>query len=342
MTEGWTYQKAGVNIDLANSTVEKIKTLVKSTRRPEVIADIGGFSGVFCMGKKGKNSPCLVASTDGVGTKLKIAIHLGVHDSIGIDLVAMCVNDILCTGAEPWFFLDYFACGKLREQILEKVISGIVEGCRLAGCALLGGETAEMPGMYQDNDYDLAGFAVGSVLEDRLIDGCNIQKGDRVIALASSGLHSNGFSLARKVLDWNHIQYDQMVGDLDLARELLKPTRIYVKSILKLLQEVPVRGIAHITGGGIVENIPRILPQKYGVLLNKNKINIPEIFSFLQKIGKIPETEMWRTFNMGIGMVLIIEKSEVDKTLTLLNEVGEDAYLIGEVVFGQEGVKWSD
>ena len=342
MTEGWTYQKAGVNVDLANTTVEKIKTLVKSTRRSEVITDIGGFSGVFCMGEKGKNHPCLVASTDGVGTKLKIAIHLGVHDSIGIDLVAMCVNDILCTGAEPWFFLDYFACGKLHSNILERVISGIVQGCQLAGCALLGGETAEMPGMYQDNDYDLAGFAVGSVLEDRLIDGQSIQNGDGVIALASSGLHSNGFSLVRKVLDWNHIQYDQVVGDLDLARELLKPTRIYVKSVLKLLKEVSVRGIAHITGGGIVENVPRILPQHHGVSLFKNEIHIPEIFSFLQKIGKIPETEMWRTFNMGVGMILIIEKSEIDKTLHLLNENGENAYLIGEVILDREGVKWND
>ncbi|HAX98205.1 MAG TPA: phosphoribosylformylglycinamidine cyclo-ligase [Candidatus Atribacteria bacterium] len=342
MTEGWTYQKAGVNVDLANTTVEKIKNMVQSTRRSEVIADIGGFSGIFCMGEKGKNHPCLVASTDGVGTKLKIAIHLGIHDSIGIDLVAMCVNDILCTGAEPWFFLDYFACGKLHSNILERVISGIVQGCQLAGCALLGGETAEMPGMYQDNDYDLAGFAVGSVLEDRLIDGQSIQNGDGVIALASSGLHSNGFSLVRKVLDWNHIQYDQVVGDLDLAQELLKPTRIYVKSILKLLQEVSVRGIAHITGGGIVENVPRILPQHHGVSLFKNEMYIPEIFSFLQKIGKIPETEMWRTFNMGIGMVLIVEKSEVDKTLNLLTKNGENAYLIGEVVSEQEGVKWSE
>lgn len=342
MIEGWTYKKAGVNVDLANTTVEKIKNLVKSTRRSEVIADIGGFSGIFCMGETGKNRPCLVASTDGVGTKLKIAIHLGIHDSIGIDLVAMCVNDILCTGAEPWFFLDYFACGKLRSEILEKVISGVVKGCQLAGCALLGGETAEMPGMYQDNDYDLAGFVVGSVLEKRIIDGRNIQKGDGVIALASSGLHSNGFSLVRKVLDWNHVQYDHVIGDLDLAQELLMPTRIYVKSILKLLQEVPVRGIAHITGGGIVENVPRILPQHHGILLFKNEIHIPEIFSFIQKIGKIPETEMWRTFNMGIGMIIIVEKSEVDKTLNLLTKNGENAYLIGEVVSEQEGVKWSE
>jgi len=342
MIEEWTYQKSGVNIDLANATVEKIKTLVMSTRRPEVIADIGGFSGIFRMGEKGKNSPCLVASTDGVGTKLKIAIHLGVHDTIGIDLVAMCVNDILCAGAEPWFFLDYFACGKLRTEILEKVITGVVQGCQLAGCALLGGETAEMPGMYQENDYDLAGFAVGSVLENNIIDGHNIQIGDGVVALASSGLHSNGFSLVRKVLDQNHIKYDQMVGELDLAQELLKPTRIYVGNILKLFQEVTVRGIAHITGGGIVENVPRILPQHHGVSLFKNEMYIPEIFSFLQKIGKIPETEMWRTFNMGIGMVLIVEKSEVDKTLNLLTKNGENAYLIGEVVSEQEGVKWSE
>jgi len=342
MIEEWTYQKSGVNIDLANATVEKIKTLVMSTRRPEVIADIGGFSGIFRMGEKGKNSPCLVASTDGVGTKLKIAIHLGVHDTIGIDLVAMCVNDIICTGAEPWFFLDYFACGKLRSEILEKVIAGVVEGCQLAGCALLGGETAEMPGMYQENDYDLAGFAVGSVLENNIIDGHNIQIGDGVVALASSGLHSNGFSLVRKVLDQNHIKYDQMVGELDLAQELLKPTRIYVGNILKLFQEVTVRGIAHITGGGIVENVPRILPQQHGVMLFKKTIQTPEIFSLLQKIGKIPETEMWRTFNMGVGMILIIEKSEVNKALHLLNENGESAYLIGEVISGQERVKWSE
>jgi len=342
MTEEWTYQKSGVNIDLANATVEKIKTLVMSTRRPEVIADIGGFSGIFRMGEKGKNSPCLVASTDGVGTKLKIAIHLGVHDTIGIDLVAMCVNDIICTGAEPWFFLDYFACGKLRSEILEKVIAGVVEGCQLAGCALLGGETAEMPGMYQENDYDLAGFAVGSVLENNIIDGHNIQIGDGVVALASSGLHSNGFSLVRKVLDQNHIRYDQVVGGLDLAQELLKPTRIYVSSVLKLFQDVPIRGIAHITGGGIVENVPRILPQQHGVMLFKKTIQTPEIFSLLQKIGKIPETEMWRTFNMGVGMILIIEKSEVNKALHLLNENGESAYLIGEVISGQERVKWSE
>jgi len=341
VSEGWTYQKAGVNIDLANRTVEKIKTMVQSTRRAEVIADIGGFSGVFRL-ESNRSKTCLVAGTDGVGTKLKIAIQLGIHDTIGIDLVAMCVNDVLCVGAEPLFFLDYFACGRLQPPILENVITGIVKGCQLSGCALLGGETAEMPGMYQENDYDLAGFAVGSVAEDRIIDGRTIQNGDGVIALASSGLHSNGFSLVRKILDWNHFQYDQVIGDLDLAQELLKPTRIYVNSILGLLNRVSIRGIAHITGGGIPDNLPRILPPGHDIRIIKKTIQIPEIFFFLQKAGKVSDPEMWKTFNMGVGMMVVVAQSEVDQTLRFLTGCGEKAYLVGEVQSGQEGVVWSE
>lgn len=341
MTEEWTYQKAGVNIDLANTTVEKIKMMVQSTRRPEVVADVGGFSGIFRLNSR-KGSTCLVAGTDGVGTKLKIATRLGIHDTIGIDLVAMCVNDVLCVGAEPLFFLDYFACGRLQADILEQVITGIVKGCQLSGCALLGGETAEMPGMYGKGDYDLAGFAVGAVEEEQMIDGRTIQAGDGVIALSSSGLHSNGYSLVRKVLDWNHIQYDQTVGDLHLFEELLKPTRIYVKTILALRQLVSIKGIANITGGGITDNVPRILPPGQGIVISKKAIQTPEIFLFLQRMGNIPESEMWKTFNMGVGMVIVVGKSEVDRTLRFLAECGEKAYLVGEVVPEAKGVVWNE
>ena len=333
MEERWNYKKAGVDIDLGDKLIQDIKDLVSHTYRPEVISGVGGFSGVFRLGEKWKE-PCLVAGSDGVGTKLKIAIDLDKHDTVGIDLVAMCVNDVLCAGAEPIFFLDYLACGKLEAEKFKSIISGIVRGCEEAGCALLGGETAEMPDFYKEGDYDLAGFAVGVVEKDALIDGGKIRKGDVLLGLASSGLHSNGYSLVRKVLQSRGINLSDQINGKILGEELLRPTRIYVRSVLPLFREVEVKGVSHITGGGMIENIPRILLPHLGVKIYKSKIEIPWVFSYIQGLGNIEEEEMWRVFNLGIGLALIVSREEAEKASHILEKEGEKVNVIGEVIEG--------
>ncbi len=337
MEEKWNYKKAGVDIDLGDKLIQDIKDLVSHTYRPEVISGVGGFSGVFRLGEKW-SEPCLVAGSDGVGTKLKIAIDLDKHDTVGIDLVAMCVNDVLCTGAEPIFFLDYLACGKLEAERFKSIISGIVRGCEEAGCTLLGGETAEMPDFYKEGDYDLAGFAVGVVEKDALIDGGKIRKGDVLLGLASSGLHSNGYSLVRKVLQSRGVSFSDQINGKTLGEELLRPTRIYVRSILPLFREVEVKGVSHITGGGMIENIPRILPPHLGVKIYKSKIEIPWVFSYIQRLGNIEEEEMWRVFNLGIGLALIVSREEADKASYILEKEGEKVTVIGEVIEGDRKV----
>lgn len=329
-----TYQDAGVDIAAGNRFVDLIKPLVKDTSRPEVLADIGGFGGLFSLNSRKYQRPTLVAATDGVGTKLKLAFMLDKHDTVGIDLVAMCVNDIIVQGAEPLFFLDYLATGKLAPEQALEVVKGITTGCRQANCALLGGETAEMPGMYAADEYDLAGFAVGVVDNDRIIDGAMISKGDQVIGIASSGLHSNGYSLARKVLlDDCRMDLNSTPEGLDrsLGETLLTPTRIYVKSLLNLLRDFSLKGIAHITGGGLLENIPRVLPRNCGTVIEPASWTRPAIFDLLQDAGNIPSEEMYRTFNCGIGMVLIVAPEDTEDILNRLHGLGEQAWLIGHV-----------
>jgi len=338
MKPGWNYKKAGVDIDKAEESLERVKVWAQKTWRPEVLSGIGGFAGIVQMDRKWRN-PCLVAGSDGVGTKLKVALELQKHDTVGIDLVAMCVNDVLCSGAEPLFFLDYFACGKLQKEVFEAVLSGIIKGCQEAQCALLGGETAEMPDMYPEGEYDLAGFAVGVVEEGEIVDGKDIQEGDVVLGIPSSGLHSNGFSLVRKVLQENGIPFDAQVEGWNLAEELLRPTRIYVPLVLSLLREIRIKGMAHITGGGIVDNLPRVLPEGVGARLRKEDIEVPWIFGFLQSIGQIPESEMWRVFNMGIGLVMIVAQEDEEKLLRLCHQRAEKPVLLGEIIRGERKVE---
>jgi len=329
-----TYKDAGVDIDAGNNFVNLIKPLVKETTRPEVLSSIGGFGGLFSLNSSKYQRPTLVAATDGVGTKLKLAFMLNKHDTVGIDLVAMCVNDIIVQGAEPLFFLDYLATAKLSPAQAVDVVKGIAEGCKQANCALLGGETAEMPGMYSGGEYDLAGFSVGVVDNEKIIDGSSITSGDQIIGIASTGLHSNGFSLARKIcIEILKIDLDTQPNDLNqsLGEELLTPTRIYVKSILNLIKTFEIKGIAHITGGGLLENIPRILPRHCKAIINRNSWEKPPIFDLLKKGGNIPDDEMYRTFNYGIGMVLVVAKEEVDDIIGLLSGLGDQAYLIGEI-----------
>ena len=330
-----TYKDAGVDIDAGNHFVNLIKPLVKQTSRPEVLTDIGGFGGLFSLNSSKYQRPTLVAATDGVGTKLKLAFMLDKHDTVGIDLVAMCVNDIIVQGAEPLFFLDYLATAKLSPLQAVEVIKGIAEGCKQANCALLGGETAEMPGMYAGGEYDLAGFSVGVVDNDKIIDGSVITKGDLVIGIASSGLHSNGFSLARKIfLETLNLDLASKPDDLDnpLGEELLTPTRIYVKSILNLIRDFEIKGIAHITGGGLLENIPRILPHHCKAIIKRDSWEKPAIFELLRQGGNIPENEMYRTFNYGIGMILVVSPDEVDDIIGRLAGLEEQAYIIGEII----------
>jgi len=333
-SEGITYKDAGVDIESGNRFVKMIKPLVKATYRPEVIADIGGFGGLFSLNTNKYKNPVLVAGTDGVGTKLKIAFLADRHDTIGIDLVAMCVNDIVVQGAEPLFFLDYFATAKLDPEKGAEVVKGIAEGCSLSGCALIGGETAEMPGFYSSGEYDLAGFAVGVVERDGMIDGSSITVGNKLIGIASSGLHSNGYSLARKVI------FDKLgLGVRDeipglgrtVADELLTPTRIYVKTILNLLRDFSINGIAHITGGGLLENVPRVLPNGCKAVINKSSWMMNDIFRIIQIAGNIDETEMYRTFNCGIGMVLAVPENEAEEVLIRLSGLNERAFVIGEI-----------
>ena len=329
-----TYKDAGVDIDAGNEFVNQIKPLVKQTSRPEVVSDIGGFGGLFALDTSKYQRPVLVAATDGVGTKLMLAFMMNQHETVGIDLVAMCVNDIIVQGAEPLFFLDYLATGKLTPAQSVEVVKGITEGCKQAGCALLGGETAEMPGMYKTGEYDLAGFAVGVVDYPRIIDGSTIAKGDQVIGMASSGLHSNGYSLARKILlESMALDLASVPAGLDrpLGEVLLTPTRIYVKSILNLLRDFNVKGIAHITGGGLLENIPRVLPSQCKAVIAGNSWDKPAIFELLRSGGNVPTEEMYRTFNYGIGMVLVVPENETDEILSRLTELGETAWNIGHI-----------
>jgi phosphoribosylformylglycinamidine cyclo-ligase len=330
-----TYKDAGVDIDAGNRFVQMIKPLVKATSRPEVLTDIGGFGGLFSLNAGKYQKPTLVASTDGVGTKLKIAFLLDRHDTIGIDLVAMCVNDIVVQGAEPLFFLDYLATGKLSPEKAVEILKGISDGCVQAGCALIGGETAEMPGMYAEGEYDLAGFTVGVVDNSKIIDGSSITVGDQLIGIASSGLHSNGYSLARKVfLDHLQLPLDATPAGLQrpLGEELLTPTRIYVKTILNLLRDFQIKGMAHITGGGILENVPRVLPRHCKAVVEQASWPKPAIFELLREGGNIDAAEMFRTFNYGIGMVLVVPAREADEIMVRLGGLKEISYLIGEIV----------
>jgi phosphoribosylformylglycinamidine cyclo-ligase len=329
-----TYKDAGVDIDSGNRFVKLIKPLVKATYRPEVMADIGGFGGLFSLNAGKYRHPVLVSGTDGVGTKLKVAFKADKHDTIGIDLVAMCVNDIIVQGAEPLFFLDYLATGRLIPEKGAEIVKGISQGCSMAGCALIGGETAEMPGFYSSEEYDLAGFAVGVVERDNLIDGSSITVGNKLIGLASSGLHSNGYSLARRIIfDKLGLGINDELPGLgrSVAEELLIPTRIYVKSILNLIRDFRINGIAHITGGGLLENVPRVLPNGCKAIINKNTWGMPAICMLMQQAGNIDEMEMFRTFNCGIGMVLVVPESEAEEVLIRLSGLNEQAFVIGEV-----------
>jgi phosphoribosylformylglycinamidine cyclo-ligase len=319
MSKGLSYRDAGVDIEAGDELVEAIKPLARRTLRPEVLAGIGGF-GALCEIPKKYREPVLVSSTDGVGTKLKLAFALDRHDTVGIDLVAMSVNDVLVQGAEPLFFLDYFACGRLDPQVGKKVIQGIAAGCEQAGCALIGGETAEMPGMYPQGEYDLAGFCVGVVEKSRIIDGRSIAPGDALLGLASSGPHSNGYSLIRKILERGKPPFDP-----------LEPTRIYVKPVLKLLQAVAVKGLAHITGGGLVGNVPRILPAGTRAVIRRSAWPRPEPFRWLQQAGGVAEDEMWRVFNCGIGMVAVVPRDQATEARSVLEREGERVYEIGAI-----------
>ena len=331
-----SYRDAGVDIDAGDALVERIKPFARRTLRPEVLAGIGGFGALIEIGKRYRE-PVLVAGTDGVGTKLKLAFALERHDTIGIDLVAMSVNDILVQGAEPLFFLDYYACGRLDVDVAARVIQGIAAGCEMAGCALLGGETAEMPGMYAAGEYDLAGFAVGVVEKDAIIDGRSIVPGDAVIGLASSGPHSNGFSLIRRILDARGADLHARFGDATLGDALLAPTRIYVMPVLALMRALPVKGMAHITGGGLVENIPRVLPEAAQARLHRHSWTPNPIFDWLQRAGTVADAEMHRVFNCGIGMVVIVAAEHAERACALLNAAGESASRVGEIVARPDG-----
>jgi phosphoribosylformylglycinamidine cyclo-ligase len=329
-TPGMTYKDAGVDIDAGDALVERIKPLARSTLRDGVLAGIGGFGALFEVPRRYKE-PVLVSGTDGVGTKLRLAFQLDRHDTVGIDLVAMSVNDILVQGAEPLFFLDYFACGRLRVDTAAAVVAGIAEGCRQAGCALIGGETAEMPSMYPDGEYDLAGFAVGVVEKSRIIDGRTIAAGDAVVALASSGPHSNGYSLVRRIVEVSGADLGSEFGISTLGETLLAPTRIYVRPVLALLQEVTVKGIAHITGGGIVENVPRVLPEGVKAVIHRDSWSLPPVFRWLQAQGRIDDTELHRVFNCGIGMVVVVAQEDAGDAISLLQAAGEQAWIAGTV-----------
>lgn len=331
-----SYKDAGVDIDAGNALVENIKGAVKRTTRPEVMGGLGGFGSV-CQLPTGYKEPVLVAGTDGVGTKLRLAIDLAKHDTVGIDLVAMCVNDLIVQGAEPLFFLDYYATAKLDIAVASSVVEGIAEGCIQAGCALVGGETAEMPGMYHKGDYDIAGFCVGVAEKSRLIDGTNVAAGDQLIALGASGPHSNGFSLIRKVLEVNNTDPNELLEGKKIADHLLEPTKIYVKSVLELLKNVDVHALSHITGGGFWENIPRVLPETAQAVIKGDSWQWPSIFNWLQENGNITEHEMYRTFNCGVGMVIVVPADKVAQSIEILAAHGENAWHIGEIADKADG-----
>jgi phosphoribosylformylglycinamidine cyclo-ligase len=335
-----TYKEAGVDIAAGYRAVELIKSHVGKTMRPEVLSGLGGFSGMFSLENMKLEKPVLVSGTDGVGTKLKIAFLLEKHDTIGIDCVAMCANDIVCCGAQPLFFLDYIAAGKLIPEKIEQIVKGISEGCIMAGCSLIGGETAEMPGFYPENEYDLAGFVVGIVDRDKIIDGKDIEAGDKLIGFASSGLHSNGYSLVRKIFNVNSQNLERFNENLgkSIGQELLTPTRIYVRTVLSLLQQYEIKGIAHITGGGFIDNLPRMIPNNLSIKIYKGSWPVLPIFKVLQEIGKVPEQEMYNTFNMGIGMVLAVSPDIAREVMDKADSLGEKAYVIGEIAKDGEKV----
>lgn len=333
-----SYRDAGVDIDAGNRLVENIKPVVARTHRPEVMAGLGGFGGLFRVPTDRYRKPVLVSGTDGVGTKLRLAIDLDQHDTIGIDLVAMSVNDVLVAGAEPLYFLDYYATGKLDVDTATRVVKGIAAGCEQAGCALIGGETAEMPGMYQAKDYDLAGFCVGIAEEDKLIDPSQIRPGDVLLGLASTGLHSNGYSLARKIVADSAADLNMDFDGSTLGEVLLRPTRIYVRAILDLLQQCPVHGLAHITGGGLPENLPRVLPEGCAAVIDKNSWTMPAIFEWLRDNGGVSEKEMLRTFNCGVGMVVCVPADSAAPATSILEQAGETVFRLGQIEAGSRGV----
>ncbi|MDD4914062.1 MAG: phosphoribosylformylglycinamidine cyclo-ligase [Methylococcales bacterium] len=332
--ESLNYKSAGVDIAAGNALVERIKPIAAKTRNTGVMAGLGGFGSLFELPLDRYRNPVLVSGTDGVGTKLKLATELNLHNTIGVDLVAMCVNDIVVQGAEPLFFLDYFATGKLDVDTAAAVIEGIGKGCELAGAALVGGETAEMPGMYADGDYDLAGFCVGIVEKERIIDGGKVKAGDKLIGLASSGPHSNGYSLIRKIVEKSGYPLQHELNGKALGQHLLEPTRIYVKSLLNLLKDVPVHALAHITGGGITENLPRVLPENLNARIDLSAWRMPDIFNWLQQQGNVTQADMLLTFNCGIGMIVCVEPEDEAATLAILAQQGETAFTIGEIVPG--------
>ena len=335
------YKNSGVDIEAGYKSVELMKKYVQGTMRPEVLTGLGGFSGAFSMEKfKNMEKPTLVSGTDGVGTKLKLAFLMDKHDTIGIDCVAMCVNDIICCGAKPQFFLDYIAVGKNYPEKIAEIVSGVAEGCVQSGCALIGGETAEMPGFYPVDEYDLAGFSVGVVDKDKILQPDTQKAGDVLIALKSSGVHSNGFSLVRNVFTVNEQNLARHFSDLGttLGDCLLTPTKIYVKAVMSLLDEVKVKSISHITGGGFYENIPRSLPKNLAAKIERNAVQVLPIFDLIARTGNIPERDMFNTFNMGVGMIVSVDKNDADKALQILNASGEEAYILGELVESEEGV----
>ena len=347
MEKPLTYVDAGVDIEKADHLVNTIKAIAHKTRISGVMGEIGGFGGLFSLNVANMESPVLVSSTDGVGTKLKIAFMMDKHDTVGIDLVAMCVNDVAVQGARPLFFLDYFATGKIEDRIVTDVVSGIGRGCQEARCALIGGETAEMPGFYRDNEYDLAGFTVGIVDNSKIVDGSEIRVGDRIIGIASSGVHSNGFSLVRKIcFDKLKLKVDQQIPELGktLGEELLTPTRIYSETIQHLIRGLPIRGLAHITGGGLANNTLRIIPQACGIIFRRNSWDVPAVFHYLQKAGNVEEMEMLRVFNNGLGMIAVVPESGVQDVLARLNALQEKAYVVGEIVsrdtIGERRIQW--
>ena len=335
-----SYKAAGVDVTAGYKGVELMKKAVQATYTNAVISDIGGFGGLYAPQIKGMEEPILVSGTDGVGTKLKLAFLMDKHDTIGEDCVAMCANDVICTGASPMFFLDYMALGKNIPEKVATIVAGVAEGCKKANCSLIGGETAEMPGFYPVDEYDLAGFCVGIVDKKKIINNKTIEIGDKVIGLKSSGVHSNGFSLVRKVFDVNKENLNEYIESLGctVGEALLEPTKIYVKPILKLIEHVKVKGISHITGGGFYENMPRMLREGVALKIDKNSYEVPPIFKLIAERGNIPERDMYNTFNMGIGMAVIVPESEVEKSLEILKEAGEEAYLIGEVIAGNKEI----
>ena len=342
LSKSESYAKAGVDITAGYEGVKLMKPFVARTMIPGVCSDVGGFGGLFELDLTGIRRPVLVSGTDGVGTKLKLAFLMDKHDTVGVDCVAMCVNDIICCGAKPLFFLDYIACGKNVPERIEQIVKGVCDGCVQAGCALIGGETAEMPGFYPENEYDLAGYSTGVVDRDRILNNAETEPGDVVIALPSSGVHSNGFSLVRKVFDVEHTDLTapvEALGGKSLGETLLTPTRIYVKPVLALMEKIRVKGVSHITGGGFYENIPRMIPEGLGARIREKDVRVLPIFDLIERVGGVSRRDMFNTFNMGVGMCLTVSAKDADAALAVLREQGEDAYVLGEIVRGERRIE---